>query len=71
MSKRHFVEIAKILAGEYATASTKAARAKVDAIARMLADLFIAENPHFDRARFYAAVGIGMVPDLRLYKEGK
>lgn len=64
MSKRHFVEIAKILAGEYATAGSVAARAKVDAIARSLADLFVAENARFDRARFYAVVGIGAEPNL-------
>lgn len=64
MSKRHFKAVADILAGEYATSGTVAARAKVDAITRSLADLFISENPRFDRARFYAAVGIGMEPNL-------
>ena len=64
MSKRHFIAIAKILAGEYATAGTTATRGKVDAIARSLADLFVAENASFDRGRFYHAVGIGMEPDL-------
>ena len=64
MSKTHFVEIAKILAGEYATTSTLARAAEVDSIARALADLFVAENPRFDRMRSYTAVGIGMSPDL-------
>ena len=51
MLKRHFIAIAHILAGEYATAGGTAARAKVDAIARSPADLFVAENVRFDLGR--------------------
>lgn len=60
--KRHFVAIAKILAGEYAAADNVLARATVDAIARSLADLFVAENARFNRGRFYHAVGIPLSP---------
>ena len=64
--KRHFIAVAKILARERVAANSVIIHATVDAIARSLADLFVSENPRFDRGRFYAAVGIGMEPNLSI-----
>jgi hypothetical protein len=58
MTRKHFVRIAGILAGDLATCSTEGERLKVRGIALSLADMFLQENSNFDRQRFYAAVGI-------------
>ena len=58
MTKKHFVKIAAILAGDLATCKNGAERIKVKGIALSLADMFAQENPRFDRQRFYDAVGI-------------
>ena len=58
MTKKHFVEIAAILAGDLATAANDGERNKVRGIALSMADMFKRVNPNFDRERFYAAVGI-------------
>ena len=55
MSRKDFIAIARILAGDFATA-TPAEKGKVWAITLSLADYFASANPRFDRARFYAAV---------------
>lgn len=58
MSRKHYVEVAAILAGDLATASNEGERNKVRGIALSLADMFKRDNSRFDRERFYAAVGI-------------
>lgn len=58
MTKKHFVAIAAILAGDYATAANDAERNKVRGITLSLADYFYSVNNNFQRERFYAAVGI-------------
>jgi hypothetical protein len=50
MSKKHFIELAKILA-ENPAHFTETAK-------RLLADFCAAQNPGFDKARFLAASGI-------------
>lgn len=55
MSRKDFIAIAEILAGDFATA-TPAEKGKVWCITLSLADYFAKVNPRFDRARFYAAV---------------
>lgn len=58
MTKKHFIKIAAILAGDLATSTTDRERLKVRGITLSFADMFAQENPNFDRERFYAAVGI-------------
>lgn len=58
MSRKHFVAVAAILAGERALATTAAERRSIDNIARLLADVFKRDNGRFDRQRFYDACGV-------------
>jgi hypothetical protein len=59
MSRKHYIAIANVLAGDLATANSVEEAHKVRNIARSLADVFLADNPNFDRWRFYNAVGTG------------
>lgn len=58
MTRKHYVEVAGILAGDLATAANEGERLKVRGIALSLADVFKRDNARFDRQRFYDAVGI-------------
>jgi hypothetical protein len=58
MTTKDYKAIAAILAGENATSGTDNERLKVRRIAYSLADYFRQTNENFDRAKFYAAVGI-------------
>ncbi len=58
MSRKHYIAVAAILAGERALATTDAERRNVDNIARSLADVFKRDNGRFDRQRFYDACGM-------------
>ena len=59
LSRKHYVKVAAILAGDLATSNTDAERRKVRAIALSLADMFAQDNAAFNRSRFYTACGIG------------
>jgi len=61
MSRKHYVEVARLIANEVesinpAIESTRALTA--ERVARGLADLFAADNPRFDRQRFYFAAAL-------------
>lgn len=58
MTKQHFEAIAEILAGDMACSTTEAEVLRVRGITLSLADYFKKVNPDFDRAKFYAAVGV-------------
>ncbi len=58
MSRKHYVAVAAVLAGERAMARDDHERRTVDNIARSVADVFKQDNGRFDRQRFYAAVGM-------------
>lgn len=58
MSRKHYVAVAAILAGERALSTTDAERRRLDNITRSLADVFKRDNGRFDRSRFYDACGI-------------
>lgn len=55
MSKKNFIEIARILAGDFAI-STPLEQRRVWALTLSLADYFARENSGFDRDKFYLAV---------------
>jgi hypothetical protein len=65
-SRRDYVKVADLLAGQLALSRTLsnhgervAAVEQVVQITYSLGDLFVQDNPRFDRDRFYQAVGIG------------
>jgi hypothetical protein len=62
MSRKHYVEIAAVLAGDYASAGSDAERRTVRGIAFSLADVFVKDNTRFDRRRFYGAVSADLLP---------
>jgi hypothetical protein len=58
MSRKDYVAIAEIIAGDYASANP-AEKGKVFCMTLSLADYFAQENPNFNRARFYDACDFG------------
>ncbi|MGO9154386.1 hypothetical protein [Mycobacterium sp.] len=62
MSRKHYIEIARVLAGDYASAASDSERLVVRGITFSLADVFAKENTRFDRARFYGAVSADLLP---------
>ena len=64
MSRKHYKEIASVIAGE--TAPFRASPTRTNSIqyntaaniARSVADMFKRDNARFDRARFYTACGL-------------
>jgi hypothetical protein len=63
MSKKHYIETARILSAERECLNGNETaddmiRATVDSIAGRMADMFAADNPRFDRARFLTACGV-------------
>jgi hypothetical protein len=58
MTRRHYIAVAALLAGERALARHHVVELRVvDNLTLSLADLFKADNARFDRERFYAAAG--------------
>lgn len=57
MTRKHFTEIANVLAGDLATAKISE-RHKVRCITLSLADVCAKSNPNFDRSKFYIAAGL-------------
>lgn len=57
MTRKHYIEIAAILAGERAIADDRDRRV-LDNFTRSLADVLKRDNPRFDRQRFYDAAGL-------------
>ena len=55
MSRKHYIQVAKVLAAEYAI-SGPTAKIAVRNIAYSLADAFCQDDARFDRQRFYDAV---------------
>lgn len=60
MSRKHYVAAAQILARHTARVPwvSDDQRSTAQAIAADLADMFAADNPRFDRARFFTAAGV-------------
>ena len=58
MSRKHFVALAAIFAGDLAGCRTEGERNKVRGIVLSTADLGYQSNAFFDRAKFYAASGL-------------
>jgi len=61
MSRKHYVEVARLIADEIESASPLFERSRINGasnIARGLADMFAADNGHFDRQRFYFAAAL-------------
>lgn len=63
MSRKHYREVAAVLADGYAAAANDDERAKFAKVTFGLADVFKRDNLRFDRAKFYSAIS----PDLRPY----
>ena len=62
MSKKDYVAIAAAVRSHLEPAKTRIGSdgyAAIVCLALSLADTFAADNPRFDRSRFYAACGIG------------
>jgi hypothetical protein len=57
MSRKHYVRVAGILAGELALSTTDKERQRVKNMAHSLADIFKQDNSAFDRQRFMTASG--------------
>jgi hypothetical protein len=71
MSRKHYVAVAAMLAGEYAMAhhavnngqphDGKTQLRTLDNVTRSLADMFKQDNSRFDRGRFYTAAGSDLI----------
>lgn len=62
MSKQDYVRIAAVLRAEHAIASDEGCEHHIENVVASLADVFLQDNPRFDRATFYgAALGRGTV----------
>lgn len=57
-SRKDYVALAEVIAGEVACANTNERVRACSNIARSMADVFKRDNSRFDRARFYAACGL-------------
>lgn len=59
MSRKHYTEVAEILAAEIAVnRDNMSVTLAIRNVALSLADMFKRDNGNFDRQRFYAACGI-------------
>lgn len=58
MTRKHYVRIAAILAGDLAICANDGERQRVRGITLSLADVMAQDNGAFDRARFYVAAGL-------------
>jgi hypothetical protein len=67
MSRKNYVKMAGILAGDFACADAKG-KAAIFRVTLSLADYFQSDNPRFDRSKFYTAVfGTDNLDTLRAY----
>lgn len=58
MTRKHYEAVAAIVAARLAATDSRTAGGVLCDLAADLADAFQAENPRFDRLRFFAACGI-------------
>ena len=58
MSKKDYVKVASIIHDALQESGTYDAWASVYEVGQRLADMFAADNPRFDRDRFYKAAGL-------------
>lgn len=58
MSRKDYIAIAEIIAGDYATCGTSEERYKVRGVVFSLAHFFRKDNEQFNCERFYNACGI-------------
>jgi len=61
MSRKHYIEVAKVIADEVESINLAVEPTRAiscENIARALADVFKAENSRFDRQRFYFACAL-------------
>jgi hypothetical protein len=71
MSRTHYVDIARVLAGDYASAAGDAERRTVRAITFSLADVFAKDNTRFNRALLpVLGGGIAVLRMARLARAG-
>ncbi len=59
MSRKDYTKFAALLSGELAVHNGHAATLALRSTVYGLADILAQDNPNFDRARFYAAIGGG------------
>ncbi len=57
MSKKHYIEIAQAIKASEVPATAET-RKSIAELAKRLANVFAADNPRFDRARFIKACGV-------------
>jgi predicted secreted Zn-dependent protease len=62
MTRKHYVEIAAVLAGDNASAASDAERTRIAKITFSLADVFKRDNARFDRSQSYGAVSPELLP---------
>lgn len=71
-TKKTYVKVAAIIAGDISTASTPSARLAIRNLGMSLADMFASERSEFNRDRFYSASLIDTVNGTgRIVKAGK
>lgn len=61
MTRKDYIKVADMLAGEFALArhdNTVGAVAALRNVTFGIADIFAQDNPRFDRQRFYTAAGL-------------
>ena len=58
MSRKHYIAIAKVFAGDYACCKSDDERRVVVGLALSLSDIFRQDNPRFDRIKFLKACGL-------------
>jgi hypothetical protein len=58
MTRKHYVALAAVIAGEVATATDQRQVRTSSNIARSIADVAMQDNPFFDRVKFYLACGL-------------
>jgi hypothetical protein len=63
MSRKHYIEVAKVIRSEVEKAEASSLLPEtvqaLTVLAEELADMFKADNSRFDRARFMTACGLG------------
>lgn len=58
MTRKHYIEIARILSERHGVSPTIVEKATVRAIAYQMADMLKVDNSRFDRERFLSACGL-------------
>lgn len=62
MSRKDYVAIASVISSQYASAPSMDAKQAIARVTLSLADVLQADNPRFNRERFYAATRIPHYP---------